>query len=137
MNIIRQNDARRNIPEARRWLMGGRVQGVGYRAFVFNLAERFGLSGVVQNLTGEVLVEAQGEPAALDAFAAALVSDAPPLARPQVLSCQLIQLRKLIGFEILLSTVSSQANIHIPPDNYPVSYTHLRAHETVLDLVCR
>src|SRR5450759_4493299 len=117
-NIIRQNNARRNPPEARRWLMGGRVQGVGYRAFVFNLAERFGLSGVVQNLTGEVMVEAQGEPAALDAFAAALVSDAPPLARPQVLSCQRIPLRKLIGFEILLSAVSSQANIHIPPDNY-------------------
>ena len=30
--------------------MGGRVQGVGYRAFVFNLAERFCLCGVVQNL---------------------------------------------------------------------------------------
>ena len=24
-----------------------------------------------------------------------------------------------------------------PPANSPVSYTHLRAHETVLDLVCR
>mgnify|MGYP003380876167 CR=1 FL=1 len=24
-----------------------------------------------------------------------------------------------------------------PPPHYPVSYTHLRAHETVLDLVCR
>ena len=23
------------------------------------------------------------------------------------------------------------------PDDVPVSYTHLRAHETVLDLVCR
>ncbi|MFZ5523268.1 MAG: carbamoyltransferase HypF [Pseudomonadota bacterium] len=104
--------------EARRWLMGGRVQGVGYRAFVFNLAERFALGGVVQNLTGEVMVEAQGESAALDAFGAALVSDAPPLARPQVISCQPILLRELNGFEILLSAVSSQSNIHIPPDNY-------------------
>jgi hydrogenase maturation protein HypF len=40
---------------ARRWIMGGRVQGVGYRAFVFNLAKRFNLAGSVQNLTGEVL----------------------------------------------------------------------------------
>ncbi len=93
--------------EARRWLMSGRVQGVGYRAFVFNLAQRFGLSGVVQNLTGEVLVEAQGESAALDAFAAALVSDAPQLARPQVLSCQPISLRKLDGFEILPSAIAN------------------------------
>ncbi len=98
--------------------MGGRVQGVGYRAFVFNLAERFELSGVVQNLTGEVLVEAQGVASALDAFAAALVSAAPPLARPQVVSCQPIPLRKLTGFEILLSAVAAQADIHIPPDNY-------------------
>jgi acylphosphatase len=87
---------RGNSPQARRWLMGGRVQGVGYRAFVFNLAQRSGLSGIVQNLTGEVLVEAQGAPAALDAFAVALVSAAPPLARPQIVSCQLIQLRKPI-----------------------------------------
>ena len=27
--------------------------------------------------------------------------------------------------------------VHIARDLYPVSYTHLRAHETVLDLVCR
>ncbi|MEO8332969.1 MAG: carbamoyltransferase HypF, partial [Gallionella sp.] len=106
------------MSEARRWLMGGRVQGVGYRAFVFNLAERFGLSGVVQNLTGEVLIEAQGEAAVLDAFAAALVSAAPPLARPQVISCQPIPLRESDGFEILLSAVAAQPNIHIPPDNY-------------------
>src|SRR5450759_4882723 len=118
MKIIRQNNARRNTPEARRWLMGGRVQGVGYRAFVFNLAERFGLSGVVQNLTGEVLVEAQGESATLDAFAVALISDAPPLARPRLLSCQSISLRELDGFEILLSAVAAQPNIHIPPDYF-------------------
>ncbi len=104
--------------EARRWLMGGRVQGVGYRAFVFNLAQRFGLRGVVQNLTGEVLVEAQGNAAALDAFAAALVSAAPPLARPQVVSCQPIALREADGFEILLSASSPQASIHVPPDNF-------------------
>src|ERR1039457_7256713 len=104
--------------ESRRWLMGGRVQGVGYRAFVFNLAQRFGLSGVVQNLTGEVLVEAQGETAALDAFAAALLSDALKLSRPQVISCQSIPLHELNGFEILFSAVASQPNIHIPPDYF-------------------
>ncbi len=103
---------------ARRWLMGGRVQGVGYRAFVFNLAERFGLDGVVQNLTGEVLVEAQGESAALDAFAAALISAAPPLARPHVVSCLPIPLRELYSFEILPSAVSLHAQVHIPPDNF-------------------
>jgi hydrogenase maturation protein HypF len=105
-------------PEARRWLMGGRVQGVGYRAFVFNLAQRFGLRGVAQNLTGEVRVEAQGAPAALDAFAAALISEAPPLARPHVVSCEPIPLRELSGFEILPSAESWQSAIHVPPDSF-------------------
>ena len=104
--------------EARRWRMGGRVQGVGYRAFVFNLAQRFGLGGIVQNLTGEVLVEAQGEPGALDAFAVALVSDAPPLARPHLVSLHSIPLRELHGFEIVASAASPQSNIHVPPDNF-------------------
>ncbi len=103
---------------ARRWLMGGRVQGVGYRAFVFNLAQRFNLNGVVQNLTGEVLVEAQGELAALDAFAAALIADAPRLARPHIVSYHPIPLRELKGFEILPSAIATQPNIHIPPDSF-------------------
>ena len=104
--------------EARRWLMGGRVQGVGYRAFVFNLAQRFALDGAVKNLTGEVMVEAQGNSAALDAFAAALVSDAPPLARPLLVSCQSVPPRNSRGFEILDSDAAAQPNVHIPPDNY-------------------
>ncbi|MBI1175484.1 MAG: carbamoyltransferase HypF [Sideroxydans sp.] len=118
MNTERRLHAHDATPEARRWLMGGRVQGVGYRACVFSLARRFGLSGVVQNLTGEVLVEAQGEPAALDAFALALLAEAPPLARPQVVSCVSIPLRALSGFAILPSSGTAQASIHIPPDNY-------------------
>lgn len=114
----RQLSSRNISLEARRWLMGGRVQGVGYRAFVFNLAQRSSLSGIVQNLTGEVLVEAQGDSVTLDTFAAALISAAPPLARPHVVYCQIIPLRELVGFEILLSAVASLPSIHIPPDNY-------------------
>ena len=119
MGTGQQHLPRRTAPhEARRWLMGGRVQGVGYRAFVFNLAQRFDLGGVVQNLTGEVLVEAQGEPASLDSFAAALLSEAPPLARPHIISCQIIPLRELNGFEILFSAAASRRDIHIPPDYF-------------------
>ena len=114
MNIDRQLPSH----ESRRWLMGGRVQGVGYRAFVYNLAQRFGLCGMVQNLTGEVRVEAQGETGLLDTFAAALVSAAPPLSRPYIVSCQPIPLRELNSFEILPSAESLHAQVHIPPDNF-------------------
>jgi hydrogenase maturation protein HypF len=103
---------------ARRWMMGGRVQGVGYRGFVFNLAQHFRLHGLVQNLTGEVLVEAQGKPDDLEAFGAALVSDAPPLARPHVISSIAIPLRELDDFVILQSTTSEQSGVHVPPDSF-------------------
>ena len=104
MNTGHQHLPRRTVPhEARRWLMGGRVQGVGYRAFVFNLAQRFDLCGVVQNLTGEVLVEAQGEPAALDAVRCRAGFRCAAAGAPARRFVPAIPLRELNGFEILLS----------------------------------
>jgi acylphosphatase len=50
----------------------GRVQGVGYRAWAAGEARRLGLSGFARNrLDGSVEIVARGDPAALDALAAA------------------------------------------------------------------
>jgi hydrogenase maturation protein HypF len=57
------------------------VQGVGFRPFVYGLAQRHGLGGYVLNDGAGVIVEAEGAAAALDAFAAAIRAEAPPLAR--------------------------------------------------------
>lgn len=59
----------------------GTVQGVGFRPFVYRLALELGLDGWVLNDAQGVLVEVQGEPAPVEAFARRLASDAPPLAR--------------------------------------------------------
>lgn len=61
--------------------ISGIVQGVGFRPFVYRLALRLGLDGTVSNAGGRVLIHAGGPPAALEAFAAALIAEAPPLAR--------------------------------------------------------
>ena len=54
---------------ARRWLVRGRVQGVGFRNFVKREAELAGLRGWVRNLDdGNVEVWAQGARAELDAL---------------------------------------------------------------------
>ncbi len=54
-------------------IVSGRVQGVGYRFFVFRAASRLGLSGYVRNLpNGSVEVSAAGSAAALDALTAEL-----------------------------------------------------------------
>lgn len=53
--------------------VSGRVQGVGFRWFALFEAQRLGLTGWVRNLPdGDVEAEAQGESAALEAFASAL-----------------------------------------------------------------
>ena len=57
----------------------GIVQGVGFRPFVFNLAQRHELTGYVLNSSAGVIIEAEGPEAELDQFLIALQHDAPPL----------------------------------------------------------
>lgn len=101
---------------ARRFLVAGRVQGVGFRPFVYRLAVGLGLAGRVQNLSGEVVIEAEGDAVALDRFAAALIAEAPPLARPGLLAAEAIPVRNFSAFEIVASTEGRAADIHVPPD---------------------
>jgi len=57
----------------RRWVVRGRVQGVGFRWFVWREAERLGLGGFARNLgDGTVEVVSQGPDEALDRLEAAL-----------------------------------------------------------------
>lgn len=54
---------------ARRYLISGRVQGVGFRVFAWTMAGREGLHGWVRNLPdGRVEVSAEGEADALERF---------------------------------------------------------------------
>ncbi|MEI8385545.1 MAG: carbamoyltransferase HypF [Nitrosomonadaceae bacterium] len=115
MNVHNQELIHDIEPEARRWLVTGRVQGVGFRPFVFRLAHRFGLSGRVQNLAGQVLIEAEGDPSVLDAFGEALFSDAPSLSRPEIIHTEKIEYRGVDHFEIIPSEATGTL-IHIPPD---------------------
>ncbi len=106
------------MPEARRWLLSGRVQGVGFRPFVYRLAQRFQLVGRVQNRSGQVLIEAEGEPEFLDAFAAMLLLEAPPLASAQIVRVEKIAHLDMDHFEIVPSTVSLDSHTHLPPDYF-------------------
>ena len=53
----------------RRWIIRGRVQGVGFRWFVMREAERLKLDGFAQNLPdGSVEVVSEGPEAALESL---------------------------------------------------------------------
>lgn len=59
--------------EGRRYRITGRVQGVGFRWWVANLAETMGLGGWVRNLPdGSVELEVWGEQSVLDRLEAHL-----------------------------------------------------------------
>lgn len=64
-----------------RLTVSGQVQGVGFRPFIWRLAQSLGLSGFCLNTSAGVVIEAQGEKEALDKFTATLLADPPPLAR--------------------------------------------------------
>ncbi len=62
--------------------LSGRVQGVGFRPFVYRLADRYGIKGYVLNNTEGVEISAEGEESRLLNFIKSLDSDSekPPLA---------------------------------------------------------
>lgn len=77
---IRVTQARRiRVTQARRIRVSGVVQGVGFRPFVWRLANELKLAGWVRNDAAGVEIHAEGSD--LDAFVARLKNDAPPLAR--------------------------------------------------------
>lgn len=103
----------------RRWILDGQVQGVGFRPFVYRLATALGLRGWVRNRVGEVEIQAEGAAALLDRFGRALLDDAPPLARPRLVSMtDCTPTRPSEGFAILTSEAAERPRIHVPPDHF-------------------
>ena len=73
---------------ARRYLISGRVQGVGFRYFTKDVADREGVTGWVRNLPdGRVEASAEGEAEAVERFAQAL-RHGPPGARVEQLEIE-------------------------------------------------
>ena len=101
--------------EGRRWRLGGQVQGVGFRPFVYRLAHQFGLKGFIQNCSGTVIVIAEGSHENLADFSQSLVQQAPPLSRPTVLSEECCTPEGFATFEIRPSH-PDLPEVHVPAD---------------------
>jgi hydrogenase maturation protein HypF len=101
---------------ARRWRIGGRVQGVGFRPFVYRLAHVYELTGWVRNNGGEVEIHGEGAPDRLEVFGCALLSRAPPAAAARLLEIRPVQEERSDEFRILASTAGEELRIHVPAD---------------------
>jgi len=103
-------------PERRRIVVSGVVQGVGFRPFVHGLATRAGLSGFVGNDSGSVFVEVEGPAAALDVFAQALHSEAPPLAHVEAVEVAALEPTGETQFRIVESEQRAGPRTFVSPD---------------------
>ncbi len=95
--------------------MTGVVQGVGFRPFVYGLAERYRLGGFVLNDGAGVVIEAEGEARSLNDFGLALASEAPALARVDEVSATPVSPRGESDFTIAESAATGRTAL-IPPD---------------------
>src|SRR5712692_9470128 len=62
-----------------RVLIGGAVQGVGFRPFIYRLATSLNLTGWVSNSTEGVVIEAEGTSHNLETFLLRIGQEKPPL----------------------------------------------------------
>jgi len=101
---------------ARRLRLKGRVQGVGFRPFVYRLANELALAGTVRNLRGEVEIFVQGSAGQVDRFLREVLERAPPLAAPELLASDRAELAPQQDFTILDSAAGEGAQITVPAD---------------------
>lgn len=96
----------------------GRVQGVGFRPFLYRLAHSHALAGWAQNLGGGVECLVQGDCVHADAFLKAVVEEAPPLAKPRLARVESIPREELNSFAIRESAGGADTAHHLPPDYF-------------------
>ena len=106
--------ARRRRVRAR---VEGTVQGVGFRPYVFRLAGELGLAGYVANDERGVLLEVEGEAAAIERFLQRLPREAPPLAAVERVRSEPVRAAGEGGFRILDSVRRGEPAALVSPDS--------------------
>ncbi|HEV7898425.1 MAG TPA: carbamoyltransferase HypF [Planosporangium sp.] len=94
----------------------GIVQGVGFRPFVYALATRYGLTGVVGNDARGVFIEVEGLASGVTTFQREVVSEAPPLAVVERVSVRPIAPTGASAFVMAPSEPGGERQTLISPD---------------------
>ena len=94
----------------------GIVQGVGFRPFVYRLANECNLAGFIANTPAGVSIEVQGPADSLAAFLARLPREIPPLAKITSLVPRDVELQPDAAFRILSSRLDQPPKALISPD---------------------
>ncbi|RQD79414.1 carbamoyltransferase HypF [Desulfonatronospira sp. MSAO_Bac3] len=102
----------------KRYIVNGRVQGVGFRPSVYRMAAKHRLTGSVQNTSLGVVIEVQGKEEALAWFEEELRGNPPPLAEiTRIQTDETTPEAGESGFIILESSALEQSQVLISPDS--------------------
>ncbi|MCY0909041.1 MAG: carbamoyltransferase HypF [Sulfobacillus thermotolerans] len=99
-----------------RFLIEGRVQGVGFRPFVYREACARGLTGWVRNNSQGVIIEVEGPYEAVADFQRILTTTPPPLARIESIKEEPRDLEYSVAFEIVETHMTGPSHLSIPAD---------------------
>src|SRR5262245_42297435 len=99
-----------------RIVIRGAVQGVGFRPFVYRLAQQLHLRGWVSNSLEGVCVEAESEKELLDQFLIRLGREHPPRASIYSLECSFLDPVGFSDFQIRQSATSGPRRTLVLPD---------------------
>jgi len=94
----------------------GIVQGVGFRPYVYRLANDCGLTGLIANTPAGVSIEVQGEAEAVERFLERLPKEIPPLAKITGLTPRSVEVQQETAFLIKASSTRAAAKALISPD---------------------
>ncbi|GAB4476970.1 MAG: carbamoyltransferase HypF [Anaerolineales bacterium] len=94
----------------------GIVQGVGFRPFIYKLAQQQHLLGWVKNTSAGVEILVDGEEESIVQFIARIHQETPPLARIDNIDIQSVETNHFTKFEIIESQDIASKFIPISPD---------------------
>jgi hydrogenase maturation protein HypF len=94
----------------------GAVQGVGFRPYVFRLAEKMRVKGWVSNSLQGILIEAEGPKPLLDEFLIRVQNDRPPRASIHSLEFSFLDPSGFTKFEIRTSKIAGIRTAFVLPD---------------------
>ncbi len=100
----------------RRLLVTGRVQGVGFRPFIYRLAKDYGLVGTVRNSTAGVVIDVQGTPRRIRSFQQRLAADHPAQAVIEDIAVTSEPVVHRGDFAIIPSLENEADSVRLTPD---------------------
>lgn len=104
------------IKVAKKIVIEGIVQGVGFRPFVYAIAKKYNVFGLVRNTKKGVEIEALADRKGLMSFIESLHCDKPPLALIKNITVTDLENKEFIDFTIATSNDSEEKSPFLLPD---------------------